>query len=208
VRAVLKYSAEGCVLAPENLVDQDSAEPRTARNGLRSLTGQADLPSHLTANSSRPGPLGFLSVGLVRDARPSSPVPIAAFPVWDDSFLGSRFILREMDISIGTGYGAAVLGTRGVFERAVSRRWPGWAVLALVVVLLALVGVHPVLDACEEAALICEVIVLTAAIVLPRVGEGPTPRPQGPAPKRPRPSPCRAPSLCFSADQYSFPLRR
>ncbi len=114
-----------------------------------------------------------------------------------------------MDIPVGNGYGAAVLGTRGMLERALSRRWPGLAVLPLVLVLLALVAVHPVSDEfVEEAALMCEVIVLTAAIVVSRMGEGPTPRLESPAPKRPQPSPSRAPSLCFSAHQYCFPLRR
>jgi len=87
----------------------------------------------------------------------------------------------------------------------------GATVAVVFVVLVFLIGLHPVADEfVEEAALICAVIALAGAIVLPFVGGKPSLRPQDPGRRRSPPRPaCQSPALSLSDDQErSFPLRR
>ena len=93
----------------------------------------------------------------------------------------------------------------------VAGRWLGPTVAVVLVLLVLLIGLHPVADEfVEEAALICAVIALAGLIVVPLVGAKPALRPKDAGRKR---SPPRAdfqsPALSLLDDQErSFPLRR
>jgi len=97
-----------------------------------------------------------------------------------------------------------------LLAEGLGRRWLGPGVALLLVVLVLLIGLHPVADEfVEHAALICAVIALAGLIVIPPVGVTPSPLPKRPAQKR---SPPRAAfpvaRLCLADGQDYFPLRR
>jgi hypothetical protein len=80
----------------------------------------------------------------------------------------------------------------------------------VLVVLVLLIGVHPVADEfVEEAALICAVIALAGVIVVPLIGARPSPRRRDPGRKSPPRPAFQSPALFLPDDQEpSFPLRR
>ena len=109
-----------------------------------------------------------------------------------------------------TRYGRSVIRARGLLERGLATRWLGpWVALTLVVLVL-LIGLHPVSDEfVHEAAFICAVIALAGLLVLPIIGVRPSPVRTREAKRRPPPRPAApVPRLCLIDVHSSFPLRR
>lgn len=107
-------------------------------------------------------------------------------------------------------YGRTVIRALGKLEEGVCRRWLGPALALILVVLVLLIGLHPVADHfVEHAALTCAVIALVGAIVVPAVGGKPSPLPDRPAEVRlPAGASVRIARVCLADGQGSFPLRR
>ena len=98
-----------------------------------------------------------------------------------------------------------------MLERACGRRWLGPAVGVVLVVLVLLIGLHPVADEfVEEAVLICAVIALAGVVVIPLVGGRPSLQPKDSAREQSSPRAAFRTSAPFFLDdrQPAFPLRR
>lgn len=80
----------------------------------------------------------------------------------------------------------------------------------MLVVLVLLIGVHPVADEfVHEAAFICAVIALAGLVALPLVGGKPTPLRRSPERGRPPPrAACLVTTLSVAIEPSSVPLRR
>ena len=109
-----------------------------------------------------------------------------------------------------TRYRRTVIRARGLLERGLATRWLGPWVALLLVLLVLLIGLHPVSDEfVHEAAFICAVVVLAGLVVLPLVGG--SPRPSRTTTETGRPAPCPARSVAkhfLTTEPGSFPLRR
>lgn len=97
-----------------------------------------------------------------------------------------------------------------MLERGLATRWLGPWVALLLVLLVLLIGLHPVSDEfVHEAAFICAVVVLAGLVVLPLVGDKPRPSRKTEEEGRPAPDPASSVAKHFlSEEPSSFPLRR
>jgi len=104
-----------------------------------------------------------------------------------------------------------VIRARGKLEDVLASHWLGPAVAAVLVLLVLLIGLHPVADEfVEEAVLICAVIALAGVVVIPLVGGRPSLQPKDSARKQSSPRAAFRTSAPFFLDdrQPAFPLRR